>query len=399
MSITSPASISLTSETDILQHLLQRSDLLSTPFALWRLPHRNSTALLLSDEIMRIQRDSIVLEDMQSGFLFAPFDPSGDNLFLKADYLFQFENGTLQRTADPIHVKSVNWLEERMRTPASSRPAREQKTEIHSSSPSSYEATVRKAIQAIEEGKFEKVVPSRCKTISLPEDFDILKVFQALCERYAHAMVSVVSIPGQGIWMGATPELLLSVEEKTIFKTVALAGTKPYTEGMNLKAVAWTQKEIEEQALVERYIISCLKKIRLREYEEHGPKTVIAGNLMHLKSDFKVDMKATNFPQLGSVMLRLLHPTSAVCGMPLEPALEFLRAHEGYDRSFFAGYLGPVNIDQHIHLFVNLRCMHIRDTTATLYAGAGVTIDSSPEAEFEETEMKMNTLLKVIHSA
>jgi isochorismate synthase len=31
-----------------------------------------------------------------------------------------------------------------------------------------------------------------------------------------------------------------------------------------------------------------------------------------------------------------------------------------------------------------------------LYAGAGVTIDSVPENEWEETEMKLNTLLNVI---
>ena len=137
-------------------------------------------------------------------------------------------------------------------------------------------------------------------------------------------MISFVSIPETGSWLGASPELLVSVEDKTTFRTTALAGTLPYTEGTNLKTVAWTQKDIEEQALVERYIISCFKKIRLREYEEHGPKTVVAGNLMHLKSDFTVDMKATNFLQLGSVMLHLLHPTSAVCGVPLDTALEFL---------------------------------------------------------------------------
>jgi isochorismate synthase len=160
--------------------------------------------------------------------------------------------------------------------------------------------------------------------------------------------------------------------------------------------VAWTQKEIEEQALVERYIISCFKKIRVREYEEHGPKTVLAGSLMHLKSDFTVDMKAINFPSLGSVMLQLLHPTSAVCGMPLEPAVDFIRLYEGYDREFYSGYLGPVNFQNNTNIFVNLRCMQLLDKEAVLYAGAGVTIDSVPEAEWEETEMKLNTLLNVI---
>jgi isochorismate synthase len=77
-----------------------------------------------------------------------------------------------------------------------------------------------------------------------------------------------------------------------------LAGTQKAQGENPLKSAAWTQKEIEEQALVSRYIVDCFKKIRLREYDEHGPKTVLAGNLLHLRSDFKVDMKAPIFLNL-----------------------------------------------------------------------------------------------------
>ena len=82
--------------------------------------------------------------------------------------------------------------------------------------------------------------------------------------------------------------------------------------------------------------------------------------------------------------------------MPLEPALKFLKEHEGYDRQYYAGYLGPVNFNNQTNLFVNLRCMQLQDQTAILYAGAGITVDSDPHEEWIETEMKLNTLLKVI---
>jgi isochorismate synthase len=97
-------------------------------------------------------------------------------------------------------------------------------------------------------------------------------------------------------------------------------------------------------------------------------------------------------------MLDLLHPTSAVCGMPLDRALKFLKKNEGYDREFYAGYLGPVNFHRDTHVFVNLRCMQVLEKSAILYAGAGVTLDSVPEQEWIETEMKFNTLLGVVHS-
>jgi len=147
---------------------------------------------------------------------------------------------------------------------------------------------------------------------------------------------------------------------------------------------------------VSRYIVNCFNKIRLTDYEEHGPRTSVAGNLLHLKTEYNVDLKAVDFPQLGSVMLDLLHPTSAVCGMPLEKAQEFLKAHEGYDRQFYSGYLGPVNFKNESHMFVNLRCLQLFPKKAIVYAGAGVTIDSIPEKEWEETEMKFDTLLSVI---
>jgi isochorismate synthase len=241
-------------------------------------------------------------------------------------------------------------------------------------------------------------VPSRAEPVSLPLSFDVVAAFYALCSRNPNALVSFVSSPSAGSWLGATPEILVSVEDRTTFKTVALAGTQPY-HGQLLKDVAWTQKDIEEQALVERYIISCFKKIRLREYDEQGPRTVIAGQMLHLKSEFKVDIQETNFPQLGTVMLGLLHPTAAVCGTPLQAARHFLLAHEGYDRQFYSGYLGPINFGDSIHIFVNLRCAQLLHQQAILYAGAGVTIDSVPQDELAETEIKLNTLRQVLSTS
>lgn len=365
-------------------------------FALWQLPNSQTKNLLISFTSTPPANTS--LEELHEGFIFSPFDKQKQVYFLKADLSFSFSNGRLIEPGNPVEISSQNWLREVVsKTVKKATPHYPKKSFTgNSADRSNFEQLIQTSIQQIEAGLFEKIVPSRSKSVDLPDSFDVLEAFQKLCDVYPNAMVSLISIPTVGTWLGATPELLVCVEGKSIFKTVALAGTKIFEEGINLKNVAWTQKEIEEQALVSRYIINNFKKIRLREFEEHGPKTVVAGNLMHLKTEFSVDMKATNFPQLGSVMLNLLHPTSAVCGMPLETSLEFLQQHEGYDREFYSGYLGPVNVNTNINIFVNLRCMQLYEGRAIVYAGAGVTIDSVPEHEWEETEMKLNTLLKVI---
>jgi isochorismate synthase len=386
------------SETDFFSFLTNHAFDNKLSIAIWRLPNKTIKHVILSQENKLIKKDFPV-EDLPEGFIFAPFDKEKERIFLPADFSFSIENQELKAPENSTENRSQAWLKESLqRNYLTGNPkiyyANSTKTET---AQVDFENLVARCVSEIEKGSFEKVVPSRTKQISLPSDFNVIDSFQKLCSTYPNALISFVSLPGIGSWLGATPEVLVSVENKNIFKTVALAGTKPFDEAINIKSVAWTQKEIEEQALVERYIISCFKKIRLREYEEHGPKTVVAGNLMHLKSEFTVDMNATNFPQLGSIMLQLLHPTSAVCGMPLDATFDFLKSNEGYDREFYSGYLGPVNFNNNINIFVNLRCMQLLlNDKAICYAGAGTTIDSVPEDEWLETELKLNTLLNVL---
>ena len=259
-----------------------------------------------------------------------------------------------------------------------------------------YQSIVQAAVEAIREHQFGKVVLSRYEDQSLPEGFDLTAFFKKACSSYSNAFVYILHSQEFGTWAGATPETLLSQNELGIFKTVSLAGTQRLDD-KSLSDVAWTQKEIEEQAMVSRYIIDCFKKIRLREYDEIGPRTVQAGNLAHLKTEYIVDTLAVGTEALASTMLHLLHPTSAVCGMPLEPALDFIKKHEHYDRELYAGFIGPVNIDDQINLFVNLRCMKLLENDQVrFFAGAGITEDSNPEKEFIETQMKMNTLKRLM---
>jgi isochorismate synthase len=392
MAFSNAVSLLTITETEYFSFFIDYAVEQNFSVALWRRPNDSTIHLVISKK-PEFLKYTATLEDLPSGFIIAPFEAAVDRIYLKADYSFSFSNGQLKEPTTSLEALSNVWLNDLVnnKTEGSKRP------QLHFNPASSASTTdiesflriVRAGIDEIERGSFEKVVLSRTLAIELSDSFDVSVAFQNLCALYSNALISFVSIPQLGSWLGASPELLVSVEN-------GLAGTQPYTEGINLKNVAWTQKDIEEQALVERYIISCFKKIRLREYEEHGPRTVVAGNLIHLKSDFTVDMIATNFPQLGSVMLQLLHPTSAVCGVPLDTSLEFIHKLEGYNRQLYTGYLGPVNFNSRIDIFVNLRCLQIMPKEAMLYAGAGITQDSIPEKEWEETELKLNTLLRVI---
>ena len=97
-----------------------------------------------------------------------------------------------------------------------------------------------------------------------------------------------------------------------------------------------------------------------------------------------------------------MHPTSAVCGLPKQEAKYFIQKHEGYDREYYSGFLGELNIDLvtfrtlQTDLFVNLRCMKVKQNKAQLFIGCGITKDSNPEKEYIETVNKSMTMKKII---
>ncbi|HLL95523.1 MAG TPA: chorismate-binding protein [Spirosoma sp.] len=420
-------------------HFWDTARMLGFPTALWRLPNHHDKHLLVSFD-KRLPRVSVDLEELPAGFAISPYDNldndrpgestsnSARTLFLRADLHLIFSQtnpeqsavtqgqGANEEAAQQFRTALANRLNRRVSEPkASAAPmplpdpqAREQ-----------YLQGVTKAVDAMQRGELRKVVLSRTKRIAFADTPDAVALFDQLCAAYPTAFVSAVSLPETGqIWISATPERLVSSNADGIFQTMSLAGTQPAHEPDGTPKrpayALWSQKEIEEQALVSRYIIDCFKRIRLREYLEEGPKTIIAGNLMHLSTCFTVDTHAVSYPQLGTVMLRLLHPTSAVCGMPRGRADSFIKGHETHDREFYAGFLGPINIGSNdkpisgygetyqpaeTNLFVHIRCMKLEGNIGTLYAGAGLTEDSIPEREWQETEIKCQTLLDVMNRA
>ena len=400
-STTTDLKLDLYSEHAVISTWFQLAYRNQMAVALWKLPGKADKHLVI-DTRKALSEGKVDLEETEGGFLVAPYQNPfrSREILIKAD--FYFNSGPNQiMVSDNLeihHTKNLmDQFKREIRNGHAVPPMCLLENGASSTSSTRYRQVVANALLEIQAGRFQKVVPAVLRQVRLEKEFSGIDTFYRLCSSYPSAFVSLVSAPGIGTWLGASPEALIEVDRSKIFTTVAVAGTQAYHPEISLQEVAWRQKEIEEQALVSRYIINCFKKIRLREFEESGPKTVVAGNLLHLKTTYTINMEETNFPLLGSVMLDLLHPTSAVCGMPKTAAQEFLTANEDFDRELFSGYLGPVNIHEETHLFVNLRCMQIQPKYALLYAGAGVTEDSIPEKEWLETQLKCDTLLEVMN--
>lgn len=246
-------------------------------------------------------------------------------------------------------------------------------------------------INALKEKKFDKLVLSRTQHLDVPLRFSPAAVFYEACRRYIYSYVYLCYTPQTGTWLGSTPEIILSGEKKD-WSTVALAGTQSLQDGKLPQE--WDDKNREEQGYVASYIRNQLFFLGIQPTES-GPYPAFAGALSHLKTDFHFSLPDSG--HLGD-LLKLLHPTPAVCGLPKEEAYQFILEHERYNRRYYSGFIGLLDPDGKTDLYVNLRCMSITPGALTLYAGGGLLASSELEDEWLETEKKMQTMFNLIES-
>lgn len=236
-------------------------------------------------------------------------------------------------------------------------------------------------IDVINKNQLPKLVYSRRKIITDFGKIDLKKSFTNLCNSYQNAFRYIL-VNGETSWMGAFSEVLGKFNKNTYeFETMSLAGTLPVSE-------SWSEKEIEEQKPVTEYIRNILKNYS--EYpEESETYDHISGNIKHLRTDFKARINPENLDSI----IQQLHPTPAVCGIPKDFCKEKIRELEKFPRELYAGYI-KVETEESILYFVNLRCCKLYQDSVHVFVGGGITAQSSPEKEWQETELKSEAILK-----
>ena len=300
----------------------------------------------------------------ESGFVFAPFDDKKPSILFplteSASYTTSFSD-TFEIDKGIAHRDFAS-----------------------ENSKSKHIGLVQKGVDLLKTTGTKKVVLSRREVVECP-DFELIKTFKKLLSNYPNAMVYVWFHPKVGLWLGATPETLLKVQDNS-FTTMSLAGTQTYKGSLD---IVWENKDKQEQQFVTDYIVEKLdNRVKISELQ-----TIKAGSLVHLCTTISGRLsKEFTLHKL----IKLLHPTPAVCGLPKAESKTFILDNEGYDRTFYTGFLGELNIDDSSNLFVNLRCMQVLQKQLAVYIGGGITVESNPEKEWEETVAKSKVMLAVL---
>ena len=251
-----------------------------------------------------------------------------------------------------------------------------------------HEAEVNAIRNALAEYGGGKVVAAR--VIVGQRKVDPAETFSRLCRNYPNAFVFCFSTPLTGCWVGASPELLLEAHGSRLH-TMSLAGTRRAGQDG-----CWDIKNIEEQQMVTDFITDAFVKNSLNPTIDES-FTKQAGVVEHICTPISAEIPCQDFStEKLNQLLRGLSPTPALCGLPRELALKLIKEYESSPRGCYGGFCGPFHNTCDFSFFVNLRSALIEDGRICIYVGGGITCKSEPDLEWQETELKADTILEAI---
>ncbi len=367
---------------DVFKHISLHYDN-NLPFAAYRKSNKTIVNALLQNDDTVYTTENLT----ESGFVFSPFDNQQKTILIPIN------------NSESISASEQLAIPDKVETHSKINSFKDKQQHI---------ALIKKGIEAINDGVFKKVVLSRKEEVNLVESNPV-SIFKKLLKQYASAFVYCWYHPKIGLWLGATPETLVKIEGSR-FSMMALAGTQNYKGTLD---VVWQDKEKQEQQFVTDFIVEKLQPA-VNEIKVSQTDTVKAGNLLHLKTMITASLKKDS--KLKNI-ITALHPTPAVCGLPKDSAKEFILNNEDYNRDFYTGFLGELNIETSVapragkrnienraytinrkstQLYVNLRCMQLKNNTGIIYVGGGITKTSNAESEWEETVSKSLVIKSVL---
>ena len=89
-------------------------------------------------------------------------------------------------------------------------------------------------------------------------------------------------------------------------------------------------------------------------------------------------------------------PAGSMTGAPKIRAMEILQELEAAPRDIYSGAMGYLGFDGSADFGMTIRTLVFEGNSATIGIGGGITIDSDPESEFEETMLKSKALLQAL---
>lgn len=248
------------------------------------------------------------------------------------------------------------------------------------------------AVERIRGGALDKVVLARDHAVWAREPFDARSLLQRLAERFPDCFTFLCD----GL-VGATPELLVRRAGRGV-ESIVLAGSarRDADAGADADvgaALLASAKDRSEHDMAATSVAEVLGPRCDHLEVDDEPWLLRLANVQHLATRFRGELALAE-PGLPSALelAAALHPTAAVGGTPTPAAIALIRELEGMDRGRYAGPVGWVDARGDGEFGIALRCAELSGARARLFAGSGIVAASLPEAELEETRLKLRAM-------
>jgi len=259
-----------------------------------------------------------------------------------------------------------------------------------------WRTNVEQALDAVKSRKLRKLILARTVNVSSEKPILPEPVLQSLIQNYPICRIFAFCRNGS-CFVGASPEELVSLRGKIVTST-CLAGSAPRGTSKNedSRFSSWLlecEKERKEHDIVVDWVSERMKKLCSQLEWDDVPHVVKLDNLQHLETHFAgVPKNAKHILEFVAA----LHPTPAVGGIPLRPALELIEHLEEQPRGWYTGPVGWIDKDGSGSFAIAIRCALLRGHEAFLYAGSGIVAGSDPDREYQETTIKFRPLLTAL---
>ncbi|KAK9805814.1 hypothetical protein WJX73_002942 [Symbiochloris irregularis] len=272
-----------------------------------------------------------------------------------------------------------------------------------------------------------KVVMARRSDITIQGQLSGLSLLQALQERDPQAYQVYLRAADGATFFGSTPERLYVRTGSTI-ASEAVAATRARGPAGNVEQDFWlsldllrSPKDHAEFTLVRDWVRNALQGVCASCVDVDVEKSVLrAGSVQHLYGR----LSGTLHPDADDAqILAALHPTPATCGRPRDKAQAVLADSEPFDRGLFAGPFGWLS-GSAAEFCVAIRSALITpaqpaapSSTGTdglaalseaekagmqqvvrLFAGVGVVKGSHADSEWQELDLKIAAINRLLHS-
>ena len=248
-------------------------------------------------------------------------------------------------------------------------------------------------VAAIRAGTAEKIVAARTCAVELAAPVDPALVLARLAARHPECTRFAIRAAGR-VFLGATPERLLALAGREV-ATEALAGSiarRPdgRDEPAEIAALQASAKDRGEHDVVVDQIRAALAPLCDELVIPAAPAIRTLRHIHHLHTPVRGHLWARrHLLELAAV----LHPTPAVGGVPTDVALAWIAANEPEPRGWYASPVGWFDAAGDGELAIAIRSGLIDGRHALLFAGGGIVRDSDPDAELDETRIKLRALL------